>query len=216
MQFDRDTNLLYFTEIVFIGFLYSIIFNSSSNAYLASILALLLIFEILFQVYDKIRRIHLFVCNNSDLVIPYIFLPLVYVLFFELGFILYPKNDFKTIILNIYTLYITITTVFLSVAFVIIAFFSNLEKRTKYSTKFKKQGINAINHFFLIYSVGAIGLTLIAYVMTNFVPSDQIYPHYIGYFLISSFFVVGTIFGIMRISSVFTGLSLLQTRRRRE
>lgn len=139
--------------------------------------------------------------KNKKLLEYFVILPLLYVLIFGLGFLINPTIDQKGIILNIFSIYITISTIFLSVAVIILSIFFPIQKRSSYSIKLRKNGVGKILFWFFFYSIASLGSTLIAYVVMNLSsPSAELIPFFEIIFLLVSFFVVGTIFGVTHLS----------------
>jgi hypothetical protein len=206
MELDRDVILFTWTIAIFFGFLINIIINSPIRIFFCVFNTILLILEIWFNLYHKIYALGLKLSEHSSAVITFILVPLFFTFCIELGMISFPSREEKQIILNCYDKYLLISTVFLSVSIVIMTYYS--DKRTRKSKKYLKNEDYLTNKLFLIYSVAAIVFSLIAYLITSFVPVEQLYPDFIAYFLISSFFVIGTIFGLMDVTGIFTKIIL--------
>jgi hypothetical protein len=128
-------------------------------------------------------------------------------LFFVL-FLVYQEADLYSTLNTIYSMYITVTTVFLSVIFVVIAmtaaFFENEpDQKAKAARKSEKnhnfpifsKELFGINRSVLYFCIPGLVLSLMAYIFT----ASHLFPVYLLklLFLISTFFVLGSVFGLV-------------------
>jgi len=186
--------------IILILFLLGVLFQISNIDFLKPIWILLfitvlgLILEWGFGMIAKIK-------NNKGIILVFAILPLVYCFLFNWFYNQYTgtTSEWYSMLNGIYTLYVTITTIFLSVSFLNISLSSKTTGNNEVQHP-KIDNASTINFMILAYSIGGIGVSIFSFIISSFqgfglsdisiVKSNL----YIG-FIVSSFFVVGTIFG---------------------
>jgi len=188
--------------IILILFFLGILFQMSNIDFLKPIWILLfitvlgLMLEWGFGMIAKIK-------NNKGIILVFAILPLFYCTIFTWFWNQYTGtiSEWYSMLNGIYTLYITIATIFLSVSFVIsVSSLKSTDKNEVQSPKIDNK--SSINFTILVYSICGIGVSLFSFIISSFqgyglsdisiVKSNL----YIG-FIVSSFSVVGIIFGTM-------------------
>jgi hypothetical protein len=184
--------------LFFLGLLFQITNMASLEVpYLVIfICTLVLILEWLFGMLTKLKE--KITLARISWFTAFFILPVIYCILF--AFFLdqfHPNtpNDLYAALNGIYPIYITITTIFLSVCFVIISVPSTLS-----TEKSRPDIVSTINYTVIAYAVGGIGISMFSLVISNFqgygiVDISSIKANLFLGFITSSFVVVGTIFG---------------------
>lgn len=162
------------------------------------ICTLVLILEWIFGMFTKF--IKLLTLARISWAVVFVILPIIYCVIFEYFFRQFnpdTANELYAALNGIYPIYITITTIFLSVCFVIISIpgiTSNLLPECKPDI------VSTINYTVIAYSVGGIGISVFSFVISNLhgygvTDISSIKANLFLGFITSSFLLVGTIFG---------------------
>jgi hypothetical protein len=200
MNIDRESVLVILVCSFFVIDIYAFFSGSIFLILTFSILLVCLILEILWQFlthsFQIIKKLAFLISVNDKIVNLFVFFPLLYVLCFEMFLLTYNEADWKKILIDIYTVYITLTTVFLSVSFLFISIIPAIKTNSRVARKLKNAKAVKINYILLSYCVTGIALTFVSFVITSLSSSKTLSPSIIFYFLLSSFFVSGSVFGL--------------------
>lgn len=181
--------------------------NSGQRAHFYIFLTLLLIGEILLNLSNPIRQFFIWISNlynKYEIFFAFFVIPILFVLLFGSTFWVSPAPDLEKqkAALGVYSLYITISTVFLSVALVIVSLFPLMQKRSSGSIALKRTEmvkISKINAIFLYYSITSVMFSLFGYFLTSLSTPASLGWLFYEYFAAASFFLLGSIFGIFTI-----------------
>jgi len=164
--------------------------------------------DILFNLRNAIKSISLQVSNfwkrRGSLIVFFCFFLLFPLLLTKLFLVtlqssLVDDTQIKKAILGIYTIYITISTVLLSVGLIFISLFPTTSKRSSNFRILKKTDIKEIssaNKLFLTISGLAIIISLFGYFLVSLIPRSTLGIIFYEYFSIASFFVLSGLFGL--------------------
>ena len=151
----------------------------------------------------------------------FLFIPIDTALSFTLSLVMYEGTDSKQMLLGIYDMYITITTLVLSLSFLLISLPSLYDRKRKTNSRhsnfyksssseqslrgFPDCGLNLISNsrYFLLITISALMLSLYFNILTSF--SANIHEFSIVFsFLITSYFVILSIFGTFYFGVLFS------------
>ena len=212
MRFDldfilrKDVLLGYFAIIIFCGFLISIALNSKPQAYAYTFFTIILIEETLNfremirQVIQGISKIYkkyeTFIWTlGCFLIFPFI---ITYMINGAIGISQETDIEIQDATLELYSIYITISTVLLSAAFIIISLFPILKEKSRRSIEFtwELKKLYIIFNAVVICSIITILLSLLGYFLNSIIAIKTISPFtFYEYFLCATFFAIGVILG---------------------
>lgn len=202
MDQNKDKIYFYIAILIFFSFLIGVFLNFEKLSFFNIFIVFIYIMEMGFDVislsFKFIKRIF-----NSFFGGPLVYLvlyPFVYSIGLSLWLILYTGKDWKEMLIGVFDIYITIGTIILSVAFVMISIIVVLQKKSQNTIQLKKAKSFQYTSIICGYSILGIFITLVMVILISFSSGDRIGFGSTFGFAISSFFILGSIFGTFSLS----------------